>query len=50
MTKKIRTSFALSEETLQLLKKLADKLTRSQANTIEILVKEAAKKEKIKAG
>lgn len=48
MTKKIRTSFALSEEALKFLVKLAVKYERSQANTIEVLIKAAAKKEKIK--
>ena len=46
--KKVRTSFALSEDALQLLKKLSLELNRSQANTIETLIKDAAKKEKIK--
>jgi predicted DNA-binding protein len=44
---KQKTSFTLSEDALKLLKSLADKLGRSQANTIEYLIKEAAIKEKI---
>jgi hypothetical protein len=47
MAKKI-TSFSLNEETLSLLKKLAEKNDRSQANMLDVLIKEAAKKEKIK--
>jgi predicted DNA-binding protein len=46
MAKK-RTSFSISDEALELLKKLAEKNDRSQANMLEILIKEAAKKEKI---
>jgi hypothetical protein len=42
------TSFSLNEETLSLLKKLAEKNDRSQANMLDVLIKEAAKKEKIK--
>jgi len=45
---KIKTSFTLSPEVLTLLKLLAEKKDRSQANTIEVLVKEASVKEKIK--
>jgi predicted DNA-binding protein len=45
--KKLRTSFALSAEVIELLKKLAEKNNRSQANMIEELIKEAAKKEKL---
>ncbi len=45
---KQRTSFALSRDALSLLKKLADKNTRSQASMIEILIREAAKLEKLK--
>lgn len=48
MAKKIRTSFALSEEVLRLLKLLAEKLNRSQANTLEELVKDASKVHKVK--
>ncbi len=44
---KQRTSFALSEEALKLLKTLAEKNERSQANMLEILIKEAAKKHKL---
>lgn len=46
MAKK-KTSFTLSDEVLILLKKLSEIKERSQANTIEVLIKEAAKKEKI---
>lgn len=46
---KIRTSFSLSQEALYLLKLLAEKNERSQANMLEILIKESAKKEKIKS-
>jgi predicted DNA-binding protein len=42
MTKK-RTSYALSEEVLKLLKELAEKNNRSQANMIEELILQAAK-------
>jgi predicted DNA-binding protein len=42
MTKK-RTSYALSEEVLKLLKELAEKNNRSQANMIEELILKAAK-------
>jgi len=45
---KIKTSFTLSEESIELLKKLADKNGRSSANMIEQLIKEAAIKDKIK--
>lgn len=48
MAPKKPTSFSLSEEVIDLLKKLAAKHDRSQANMIEVLIKEAAKKEKIK--
>ena len=47
MAKKV-TSFSLDEETLLLLKKLAKKNYRSQTNMLDVLIKEAAKKEKIK--
>ncbi len=47
MAKKI-TSFSLNEDTLTLLKKLAEKNNRSQANMLEVLITDAAKKEKIK--
>ena len=43
-----KTSFRINEDVLELLKKLAEKNDRSQAGTIEYLIKEAAKKEKIK--
>lgn len=46
---KQKTSFTLSEESLRLLKLLAEKNDRSQANMLETLIKEAAKKEKIKS-
>lgn len=45
---KSKTSFTLSEETLRLLKLIADKENRSQANMIEVLVQAAAKERKIK--
>lgn len=45
---KKRTSFSLSDESLALLKKLSEKNGRSQANIIEILIKESAEKNKIK--
>ena len=45
---KIRTSFALSEEALNLLKQLAEKDDRSQAGMLEVLIKEAAIKNKLK--
>lgn len=45
---KIRTSFSLSQTSIDLLKKLANKNDRSQANMLEQLIKEAADKEKIK--
>jgi hypothetical protein len=45
---KQRTSFALSEDTLKLLAKLADKNLRSMASMVEVLILEAAKKEKLK--
>ena len=47
--KKIRTSFALSAESLDLLKQLAKLNIRSQANMIEQLIKEAAIKADIKS-
>lgn len=47
-TNKKRTSFYISEETILLLKKLAEKDDRSQAYMIEKLVKEAAQKQKVK--
>ena len=47
MTKKI-TSFSLDEETLELLKKIAEINKRSMANMLSILIEEAAKKFKIK--
>lgn len=43
MAKK-RTSFALSEKTLEQLKKLADKENRSMANMIEVLLDEETKR------
>lgn len=42
---KQKTSFTLSEEALRLLKMLSEKNDRSQANMIEFLIKEAAKKQ-----
>jgi hypothetical protein len=47
MNKK-RTSFALSQAALELLKALAEKDNRSQANMLELLIIEAAKKKGIK--
>ena len=47
MAKKI-TSFSLDETTLKLLKLLAEKEERSQANMLQVLIKEAALKAKIK--
>lgn len=47
MTKKI-TSFSLEQSTLQLLKLLAEKEERSQAKILDILIREAAGKAKIK--
>ena len=43
MAKKIRTSFSLSQETLDDLKSLAIKHNRSKTNMLEYLVKQAAK-------
>lgn len=48
MTNKKRTSFALSPDVLELLLKLAKLNDRSQASMIEQLIKEAAKKNKVK--
>lgn len=48
MAVKKRTSFALSEEAIKALKLLAEKNKRSSANMLELLILEAAKKEKIK--
>ena len=45
MAKK-RTSFALSNEVLELLKKLCEENNRSQANMIEKLIIDASKKVK----
>lgn len=47
MTKK-RTSFAISEEVINMLKKLADSNNRSQANMLEQLIKDAFEKEGVK--
>lgn len=44
---KIKTSFTLSQEAIDLLKLLATKNDRSGASMIEVLIKDAAKKEKI---
>ena len=46
MSKKKRTSFALSEEVLIALKQLAEKEGRSSANMIETLIKREAEKHK----
>lgn len=46
---KLRTSFALSKEALDLLELLAKKNDRSKAGMLEVLIKDAAKKEKIKS-
>jgi predicted transcriptional regulator len=45
--KKKSTSFYFSDELKDILKKLAEKHDRSQANMLEVLIKEAAKKEGI---
>lgn len=42
MTNKKRTSFALDPEVLELLNTMAKKENRSQANMLEVLVKEKA--------
>jgi hypothetical protein len=42
MAKKKRTSFSLSEDILILLAAMAEKENRSQANMLEVLVKEKA--------
>lgn len=47
MAKKI-TSFSLDETTLALLKLLAEKNDRSQANMLDVLIKEAAAKAGVK--
>jgi hypothetical protein len=44
MANKKRTSFALSEQALELLKKLADSKGLSQASTLEVLIREDAKR------
>lgn len=46
--KKIKTSFTLSSDAIDLLKKLAEKNRRSSASMIEELIIEAAAKQKIK--
>lgn len=46
--KKKPTSFSLSETSLDLLKQLADKESRSITNMLEMLIKEAAIKNKLK--
>lgn len=43
-----KTSITLTDDTYKLLVKLCELHTRSQSNMIEVLIKEAAKKEKIK--
>jgi predicted transcriptional regulator len=48
MAEKTLKTFRLSEDTLSLLKQLAELHTRTEALMIEALVKEAAKKEKLK--
>jgi hypothetical protein len=45
---KLKVSFTLSEDAMKLLKKLAEKNLRSAASMVEVLIIEAAKKEKIK--
>ena len=45
---KIKTSFSINPEVLELLKKLAAANDRSSASMLEVLIKEAAIKEKIK--
>ncbi len=47
MKTKQRTSFALSEEAKRLLKELAEKLSVSQSNILEIVIREKAKAEGI---
>jgi predicted DNA-binding protein len=47
MAKKL-TNFRLTPEAIELLKKLSEKTIRSQADMLEFLIKEAAKKEGIK--
>lgn len=42
-----RTSFALSEETLEQLKKIAEKENRSMANMVEELIKREHSKENL---
>lgn len=42
---KILCAFRLSPDVIELLKKLCEKHDRSQANMLEVLIKEAAKKE-----
>lgn len=48
MAKKLSTSFYLSDDAKELLRKLCEKENRSQGNMIEQLIKEAAKKSGIK--
>ena len=45
---KIHISFRITEEAIRLLKLLSEKKGVSQASIIEIAIREAAKKEKIK--
>lgn len=45
---KIRTSFALSQEALDLIKKIAEKKGISMAAVLELTIRESAKKEGIK--
>lgn len=48
MTKKLSTSFYLSDEAKDLLRKLCEKENRSQGNMVEQLIKDAAKKASMK--
>lgn len=45
---KSKVSFTLSEEAVKLLKLLAEKNERSMASMVEVLIKDAAKREKIR--
>lgn len=48
--KKVKTSFTLSHDALELLKTLAEKNGRSGANMLEQIIKEEAARQKVKAG
>lgn len=45
---KSRTSFTLSAKALELLDKLAEKHDRKKTSMLEVLIKEAAKRENVK--